>query len=246
VPYIDTYSWFETKLKPLEGETYQAFMDRCVPAIMALQPELTPEDAKAQCESGWASCIMQNATKVTLTLTREFCEYADSAYLEGWFSDWKISEIHSAEVATLNITYSSVEKAKAGAGETFKIAKSNEDKQLVFGWANIAKDAEGNFPIDWDTDVTQPEDLEAAAYSYVLKYRTTGEKHEGEAVGQLVESVMFTKEKQLALGIPDGILPEGWWVGFHVADAEVFAKIKTGEYEMFSVQGSAKRLPTGM
>jgi hypothetical protein len=56
---------------------------------------------------------------------------------------------------------------------------------------------------------------------------------------------MFTKEKQSALGIPDGVLPEGWWVGFHVPDAEVFAKIKTGEYEMFSVQGSAIKAPTG-
>lgn len=245
MPYIDAYSWFDTKLRPAEGEDYSAFMARCVPAVMALEQGLTPEDANELCEGAWAAHILQSADKVTITMQRNFHSYQDSIYMEGWFDDWRVTEIHSATVPQFNISYSSIEKAKAGSGDKFRIAKSAEDKQLVFGWANISKDANGQYPIDWDGDVTTAEDLEAAAYSFVLKHRATGEQHQGEVKGHLVESVMFTKEKQEALGIPDGILPEGWWVGFHIEDKEVFEKVKTGEYEMFSVQGQAFRVPTG-
>lgn len=245
MPYIDAYQWFDTKLQPQHGETYSTFMGRCVPAIMALEPGMSAEDANALCEEAWGSHILKHASEVTLTMRREFHLYSDVYYTEGWWSEWKIAEVHQATLPQLNVSYSAVEKSRAGSGDTFQIRKSSEEKQLVFGWANIAKDANGEYPIDWDTDVTEPEDLEEAAYQFVLKYRATGENHEGEVKGQLVESVMFTKEKQQALGIPEGVVPEGWWVGFHVPDKEVFTKIKSGEYEMFSVQGSAARVPTG-
>lgn len=245
MPYIDTYSWFDTKLKPQQGEGYAAFMARCVPAIGELDPTCTPEQAKQMCENAWADYILKNATEVNLTMKRDFHNYSDSVYIEGWFGDWQVAEIHSANMPIINVSYSAVEKAKAVDGGSIRIAKSVEEKQIVFGWANIAKEADGSFPLDWDGDVTQPEELENAAYQFVLKYRATGENHEGEVKGHLIESVMFTKEKQQALGIPDGILPEGWWVGFHVPDKEVFTKIKSGEYEMFSVQGKAQRAPTG-
>ena len=44
------------------------------------------------------------------------------------------------------------------------------------------------------------------------------------------------------LGIEEGTLPEGWWVGFHITDDEVWAKIKDGAYTMFSIEGKAKRI----
>ncbi|MCL2416031.1 MAG: XkdF-like putative serine protease domain-containing protein, partial [Defluviitaleaceae bacterium] len=69
-----------------------------------------------------------------------------------------------------------------------------------------------------------------------------GEMHERGEVGQLVESVVFTKEKTVAMGIPGGILPEGWWVGFKIHDDEVWNKIKNGEYSMFSIEGTARRV----
>lgn len=123
-----------------------------------------------------------------------------------------------------------------------EIMKSNAEQHLVFGWANVALQADGSVPLDWQGDITSPKVLEKAAYSYVLKYRTTGEQHEGESVGVLVESCMFTKEKMAAIGIPDGTIPEGWWVGFYIPDEEVCAKIKEGKYKMFSIQGRAKKL----
>jgi flagellar hook assembly protein FlgD len=121
--------------------------------------------------------------------------------------------------------------------------KSKDDEHLVFGWANVAVKADGSIPFDWDGDVKTPDTLEKAAYDFVLKSRATGEMHKGDVKGNLVESIMFTKEKMSAMGIPDGVLPEGWWVGFHVPDPQVFAKIKDGTYKMFSIQGKSLRIP---
>lgn len=241
MPYIESDAWYSASLKPQEGEGYAAFVTRCVPALQSLVPNITYEQAQAMVESAWGDYILRTASEATITIKRDL--YESDAYLDKWWGDWKIAEVHSATLPT--ITYSSVEKAKAASGDEFKIAKSVEEKQLVFGWANVSKEADGSYPIDWDGDVTPPEELENAAYTFVLKYRETGEQHQGEAVGHLVESIMFTKEKQEALGIPPGILPEGWWVGFYIPDKEVFEKAKKGEYEMFSVQGTAKRVPTG-
>lgn len=126
---------------------------------------------------------------------------------------------------------------------SFDIKKSAEEKQMVFGWANIAKNADGTIPLDWHGDITNVEVLEEAAYDFVLNYRAAGEEHVGGVLGELVESVVFTKEKMAALGIPEGNVPEGWWVGFKIYDESAWAKIKSGEYRMFSIQGKAKRLP---
>lgn len=125
----------------------------------------------------------------------------------------------------------------------FTKAREQEDEQLVFGWANWSLDKDGQVPFDWHGDVKSPAELEQAAYNFVLKYRATGEQHQGDVKGHLVESMMFTKEKMDAMGIPEGILPQGWWVGFHIPDKEVFAKVKSGEYQMFSIEGKSKRVP---
>lgn len=126
---------------------------------------------------------------------------------------------------------------------SFEKSRAQEDEQLVFGWANWSLDPEGNIPFDWHGDAKSPGELEKAAYNFVLKYRVTGEEHAGGVKGHLVESMMFTKEKMEAMGIPEGTLPQGWWVGFHIPDKEVFAKVKSGEYQMFSIEGKSKRVP---
>lgn len=135
-----------------------------------------------------------------------------------------------------------VERLDASQDDTvFTIEKAVSDRQLVFGWANVCKTKDGKIPVDWAGDVMDAEVLEPAAYTHVIKYRATGERHRGDAKGILVESVMFTKEKMAAMGIPEGIVPEGWWVGYYIPDPNVFAKIKNGEYKMFSIQGGGIR-----
>ncbi len=68
--------------------------------------------------------------------------------------------------------------------------------------------------------------------------------HRRGGIGRVVESIIFTEEKANALGIPAGILPKGWWIGFHITDDVVWQKIKSGEYSMFSIEGTAVRRST--
>lgn len=121
----------------------------------------------------------------------------------------------------------------------FNIQKSSDEKRLAFGWASISEDESGTTLVDLSEDVIDPETLENAAYEFVKLYREGGEMHERGDCATLVESVVFTKEKMTAMGIPDGTLPTGWWIGFYVTDDEVWEKVKSGEYPMFSIEGTA-------
>lgn len=127
------------------------------------------------------------------------------------------------------------------AKHTFTILKADDDLHRVFGWANVAIRSDGEQITDFQEDIVDPEDLENAAYNFVLFYRTGGELHENPDVATLIESCVFTKEKQAAMGLPDGSLPEGWWIGFQVNDPDVWEKVKSGEYSMFSIEGTAIR-----
>lgn len=130
-------------------------------------------------------------------------------------------------------------------GETFSILKSEDDKRLVFGWASVALTVDGEALEDRQSDMIDPEDLEEAAYDYVLNFRDTGEEHiqSMRKRGKLVESCVLTREKQRAMGIPEGIVPVGWWIGFHIDDDDAWQRVKNGTYQMFSIEGKANREP---
>jgi hypothetical protein len=124
-----------------------------------------------------------------------------------------------------------------------EIVKSvlDEEEGIVFGWASIVSKA-GNLIEDDDGDVIFPEDLEKAAYDYVFSSRQQSDTHMLIGVGSLIESKVYTKSKQEAMGIDLGF--EGWWVGFRVDKAtypDVWNKIKKGEYPMFSIGGFAEK-----
>lgn len=127
-------------------------------------------------------------------------------------------------------------------GVDFELYKAREEEGLVSGWANVALDKDGNAPVDWQDDVIAPETLEKAAITFMMDYRGSGEMHKGNSKGTVVESIVLTKEKQRAIGIPEGVVPEGWFITVKVHDPEVFAKVKDGTYRMFSIQGTAKRV----
>lgn len=125
---------------------------------------------------------------------------------------------------------------------TVKLAKAEKAKQLVFGWLSVAIDADGDPVVDHEGDIIPADELEQAAYDFVLYSRQAGEMHDRIGIGRLVESMVFTKEKTEALGIPEGVLPvAGWWVGFKIDDPDVWAKIESGEYQAFSIGGTAER-----
>jgi hypothetical protein len=128
----------------------------------------------------------------------------------------------------------------------FDIKKFYDDEQLVFGWASVAKNKDGTRPIEWQGDEIEMPEMEPAIYDFVLSQGITKEMHRVEKTkGQVVESVVFTKEKMVSMDIPEGTVPEGWWVGFKLTDKDTFMKVKSGIYKMFSIEGRGVRTPMG-
>ncbi|MFI3253510.1 MAG: XkdF-like putative serine protease domain-containing protein [Eubacteriales bacterium] len=122
------------------------------------------------------------------------------------------------------------------------ILKVDRERRQVFGWASVSVRVNGEVVCDYQGDKIAPEVLEQAAYEYTANFGVAGEMHEKSHVGKLIESVVFTEEKGDAMGIPLGILPQGWWVGFQISDSLVWEKIKDGTYTMFSIEGTANRV----
>lgn len=127
----------------------------------------------------------------------------------------------------------------------FQIMKSDDEKRLVFGWANVSVRADGELIKDWQDDIVEPDVLENAAYQFAELYREGGEMHERGGTAVMIESMVFTEEKMQAMGIPPGTLPVGWWIGFRILDDDVWEKVKVGTYSMFSIEGEAERVETG-
>lgn len=127
------------------------------------------------------------------------------------------------------------------AGE---ISKSDDDQRLVFGWAYVTHDAFGNVSIDKSGDfVDDVLEIEKAATDFVLNSRSSDADHTNVKGGTLVESIVFTPEKIEKMGLPPGILPHGWWVGFKIEDDATWARVKKGELKSFSVHGTGLRTP---
>ena len=124
----------------------------------------------------------------------------------------------------------------------FQIKKTNDEKMQAFGWASVAISENGETLEDWQGDIIESDELESAAYKFVDLYREGGEMHMRGGAAYLIESVVFTKEKMTAMGIPEGVLPVGWWIGFQVTDTDVWEKVKAGTYSMFSIEGEAERI----
>ena len=126
---------------------------------------------------------------------------------------------------------------------TFALAKSDDEKRLVFGWASVAERVDGETVVDWQDDIVEIDELEAAAYDFVQFYREGSDMHErgGFDIAVLIESVVFTAAKLEALGIPAGTVPHGWWIGMKCIDDDVWARVKDGTYSMLSIEGNAIR-----
>lgn len=129
---------------------------------------------------------------------------------------------------------------KAAPDNTVSIVKADSRRNLVFGWANVAMTPDGQVE-DHQGHLIDLEDLENAAYNFVVKYRVTGDMHKGEGFGELVESLVVTEDKVEKAGFPRNMLGH-WWVGFKVPP-EHWDAVNTGDRMMFSIQGKARLEP---
>lgn len=136
----------------------------------------------------------------------------------------------------------------------------DDGQSLVFGWANVsvAKSTSvgsgGHDIFDLQKDSIPPEELEKAAYEFVLNFRESDEMHDGPCIGKCVESMVFTPDKlnKLATDPTTGAidpevlamlkraLPPRWWVGFKL-DKASYEAVKSGKFKMFSIAGEADR-----
>jgi hypothetical protein len=124
-----------------------------------------------------------------------------------------------------------------GWSTPFRIEKADADKQQLFGWASIVT-KDGRPVIDKQGDIIPVDELESAAYDFVLESRKQGDMHgRTEGVGRLIESMVFSNEKQKALCIDLGF--EGWWVGFACDCKELWKDVKSGKKREFSIGGAA-------
>ena len=130
-----------------------------------------------------------------------------------------------------------------------EFAKTDTDKRQVFGWATIVE-KDGQKVVDRRGDVIDPEEIEKAAYTYVVKSRVGGHQHRRTEDGgafkasDMIESFVVTDEKVEKMGLPDDT-PRGWWVCYHVADDDTWARIKDGRITGFSIHGKGKRQAIG-
>lgn len=137
-----------------------------------------------------------------------------------------------------------------------EITKVDAARRLVFGWFSIVE-VDGRALEDVQGDIIDPETLEETAYDFVLYARTGGEMHENgpdgvvRGVGRLVESVVFTKEKQEAMlkSLKDqGIDAQldlkcvAWWGGMKIDDPSAWEKVTNGYLRAWSIGGIGKRV----
>jgi hypothetical protein len=128
----------------------------------------------------------------------------------------------------------------------FVFAKLDHEQRIAFGYASVAVNKHGAPVTDLQGDRIDPAELERAAYAFMHEYGTSGEMHAGsEPIGKVVESFVVTGEKLRKMGLlPDDAPdpPSRWWIGVKLA-SPAFEKVKSGQYRMFSIQGSAERVP---
>lgn len=121
----------------------------------------------------------------------------------------------------------------------FGIVKTDDSQHTVFGWASVSKNSAGELLEDRHGDIIEPQELEKAAYDFVLYGGGANEMHRGRMKGQIIESFMVTPEKLAAMGLVSKSAPEaGWWVGVKL-EADTYAKVQRGVYKMFSIKGQS-------
>jgi hypothetical protein len=92
--------------------------------------------------------------------------------------------------------------------------------------------------IDLQGDEIPVEVLVKAVHTFMAECRVGKVGHAGGQTGEIVESLVFTKALQDALGID--LQKEGWFVGYRIDDPAVWTKVEAGDLSMFSIGGTCE------
>jgi hypothetical protein len=118
------------------------------------------------------------------------------------------------------------------------IVKTQPELRTVWGWASVIEEA-GQPVVDLQGDVITEPDLVAAAHRFAA-VRTIKAMHQGEPIGELVESLVLTKSLQQALGVDLGLV--GWIIGARITHDDAWAAVKAGHLPAFSIGGTGVRV----
>ena len=129
---------------------------------------------------------------------------------------------------------------------TGEISKVNAEKQQVFGYCTVTS-VDGEDVVDLQGDYIPLEEIEKAAYTYVVENRKGGDMHTRDGAqplhtSDMIESFIVTPEKLQTMGLPEDAIPHGWWVGFQINDEKQWDDVKTGKRTAFSIHGAGRRV----
>lgn len=124
----------------------------------------------------------------------------------------------------------------------FSIAKRDEEKRLVTGWASVVTDSDGNGIVDSQGDVIKIDDLETAVFrSFADGGLSRGKvMHNGSPAADIVEWWIVSKEKMEKLLKQPYSGPEGLWATFRVNDDATWEAVKAGSLPELSIGGSGR------
>lgn len=121
------------------------------------------------------------------------------------------------------------------------VQKVDADRYRVYGFASVST-VKGQELVDAHGDVIGAADLEEAAATF---RGAAGLNHQGEAIGEVFESVYVDAEKAKAMGLEGADGFAGWWIGVQLPPGPVWESVKAGKLPAFSIQGKAIAEPIG-
>jgi len=119
-----------------------------------------------------------------------------------------------------------------------KFVKLDAEKRIAYGWFSVVE--MGNNPVvDSQGDIIDEATLVDAVHRFMQESRAGKFMHNGPRRASVVESIVLTKNVQDALGIDLGMV--GWFGGMQFHDEELWAQVKSGGFNAFSIGGWGNR-----
>lgn len=115
-----------------------------------------------------------------------------------------------------------------------KVAGTDEEHGLVFGWAIVCKQ-DGKDYFDLQGDCIPEGAMLDASSDFMQNSRVAKEMHEGDEKGSVVFAFPLTTDIAKAMGVTTPTT--GLMIAMKPSDPAMLAKFKSGEYTGFSIGG---------
>lgn len=125
---------------------------------------------------------------------------------------------------------------ETGFEKRVRIEKIDEEQRMVWGWAYVCIDENGQQVVDHSGQIVSLGEIHKAAHGFMRDFRIGGEMHRGD-VGSVPESIVVTDAVAAELGMTTR--KRGWFIGCHVDDDDAWEGVKAGRYKAFSIGGTA-------